>query len=144
MVPPSDLMKRMEALNRRPLKDKPTAKPAESEDANAVEEDPTPPRRTRPRPERAPVAPTAGLANMPEGVEAQSKDAGPALLITTDVDTYDAECAGLSDRFREQVDDRESAFHRNVARRGLYKRLPTLATPLLIGKRGAARNLEPP
>ena len=118
MPPPSDLMKRMEALNRRPLKDKPKAKPAESEDADAREEAATPPRRTRPRPPRAPVAAAAGIVNMPEGVEAESKDAGPALLITTDVDTYDADCAGLSARFREHVDDRESAFHRNVARRG--------------------------
>jgi uncharacterized protein YprB with RNaseH-like and TPR domain len=120
MAPANDLLKRMEALNRRPLKDKPKVQPAESEDADADarEEEPEPPRRTRPRPARAPVAPVAGLTNMPEGVEAESRDAGPALLITTDVDTYDAECAGLSDRFREQVDNRESSFHRNVARRG--------------------------
>ncbi|MBT5711685.1 hypothetical protein HOI71_11620, partial [Candidatus Poribacteria bacterium] len=112
MVPPNDLLKRMEALNRRPLKDR----APERKDADPPPEDRERPRRSA-RPPQAPVMPTATLGDMPTGVEVQS-DAGPALLVTTDVDTYDADCAGLSAKFREQVDDRESPFHRNVARRG--------------------------
>ncbi len=113
MVPPSDLMKRMEALNRRPLKDR----APERKDADPPPEDREPPRNGG-RPPQAPVMPTATLGDMPAGVVVESADAGPALLVTTDADTYDPDCAGLSAKFREQVDDRESAFHRNVARRG--------------------------
>lgn len=114
MPSPNDLLKRIEALNRRPLKGRP------AEGAETPVEEARPSRRaprSSVRPPQAPAMPPASSGDMPTGVEAISADAGPALLVTTDVDTYDAACAGLSERFREQIDDRESPFHRNVARR---------------------------
>jgi len=115
MSPANDLLKRMEALNRRPLKDRP-AETAEEPPAE-TEPDRKMPRRSV-RPPQAPSKPASTQGDMLTGVEVVSADAGPALVITTDVDTYDAACAGLSERFRAQIDDQESSFHRNVARRG--------------------------
>lgn len=121
MVPPNDLLKRMEALNRRPLKDRP-AEDAETESSAGTPSkvDRRPPRRSSraSRPAQAPAMPTTTLDDLPNCVEAISADAGPALVFTTDVDTYDDACAGLSERFRAQIDDEGSSFQRNVARRG--------------------------